>query len=117
MKKMSLVLAALLLIATLGMVVGCAKGPKVSGTYVYTEGGTIGEEEMRYDKGDRLEFKADGTLYGGPEGGPTFTGKWRVDGNEIRISFEILGMEMSWKGTVKDDTIVLEDGSKWQKQK
>lgn len=92
--------------------------PSISGTYVCTQGSTKGDEFFSFEKGCFFEFKKDGDLYiGFGEGEPGTIGTWELDGDEILVTTEFFGATIAWKGKLKGDTIVLEDGSIWVKEK
>ena len=103
----------LLVVIVLSLISGslsCGTGKSdVSGTYLCTQG------SKDYDKGDVLELKKDGSLYVHAPGESGVSGKWTLDGDEIYLIFEFFGM--TWKGNIKGDTISLEEGSVWIKEK
>ena len=107
LKKLLLVVVVLALISG-SMSCGGGKSD-VSGTYLCTQG------SKDYDKGNILELKKDGTLYVYTPGESGVSGKWKLDGDEIYLIFEFFGM--TWKGNIKGDTILLEEGSIWVKEK
>ncbi len=103
----------LLLVITLSLISGSlscgAEKSDVSGTYLCTQG------SKDYDKGNILELKKDGTLYVYAPGESGVSGEWKLDGDEIYLIFEFFGL--TWKGNIKGDTISLEEGSIWVKEK
>jgi len=90
----------------------------VSGTYVCAQGGTRGE--VRFEVGNSLEFKQDGTVYeesGQPDDYPPYVGTWQVEGDEVVMIFEIGGTSYMFRGTIDGSTITLEgDNSVWVKE-
>jgi len=125
-KKLALVLMVVLLIAT-GVMTGCtsgkseeeklleelAKEPSISGTYVCTKGG---EEGLGSTVDNYYEFNSDGTFYLGSSKGGGGVGEWKQEADGITFTAQSFGTNIAWKGKVKDNTIVLDDGSTWVKE-
>ena len=103
----------LLLVVVLALISGSlscgVEKSDVSGTYLCTQG------SKDYDKGNILELKKDGSLYVYAPGKSGVSGEWKLDGDEIYLIFEFFGL--TWKGNIKGDTISLEEGSVWEKEK
>ena len=110
----------LLLVVVLVLISGslsCGAGKSdVSGTYVCTQASEVkGPAGSEFTEGYILELKKDGTLYWHSPGQPGVSGNWKVDGSEVLLSTEFFGM--TWKGEIQGETVVLEDGSIWKKEK
>jgi len=104
-------LAMMLLVGVIGFI-ACGAGG-ISGSYVCTKGG---EEWLGSTVGNYYEFNSDGTFYLGSSKGGGGVGEWKLEGDEITFTAQSFGTTIAWKGKIKEDTIVLEDGSTWVKQ-
>ena len=75
--------------------------PSISGTYVCTQGG---KQIGGFVKGDILQLSKDGTVFAYTPGQPGIAGKWKVNGDEITITFEEF-FGMTYKGKIEGDTV------------
>jgi len=92
LKKCLFIGLAVMLIGSLGAVIGCGSGISgVAGTYV-----------SQNNPSCYLELKKDGTYYS-HEWGTTFTGDWELEGNQITLTSP-LGIAVT--GTIEGDTII-----------
>jgi len=107
-------LLVVVMVALISSSFSCGLGekvkPSVSGTYVNQE------TTKTFKAGEYIELRSDGTSFmGGGTSGITVVGKWEVEGDVITIITEFMGFTV--RGEIKGDTIVLEDGSTWIKEK
>ena len=115
MKRIAKTTVGLAVILVLfGMMMGCGK--KISGKYV----------NHSHSKG-YIELKDDGRAYLDPSGGsdiflmeygfcsPT-TGKWKIHGDELALTFDAGRGEEVMKCKIKDSTLIDSRGDIWQKE-
>jgi hypothetical protein len=88
-------------------------GPsRLSGKYVCTKG-----SESSFFKGDVVEFKPNGEVYLPPGSGePPMVAKYKIERDMLTIRVDVLGSQYILRGTIKDNTIVFDDGAILEKR-
>ena len=113
-----LLVVTLVLVSAVGSL-ACPDGSgqvALSGSYVLTEpsttiDGLFGESDVGNMS---IELKTDGSFYLRMPS-VAYVGSWTLSGDTIELRMEMWGSTMAWIGTVRGDTISLDDGSVWKK--
>lgn len=106
MKKLTL-LSLVLAVVFMALLTGCTSGGSdgVVGTYICTEGCYVDGQPVEAE----LQLSKDGTFFVNAPGQPTFSGEWKVNGDELRLTYESSGASFTAK--IGENTLTMDDGS------